>query len=132
MDKLDGLAFQENDSIAQELKLFFDSRVNKKLDPEDFSYFTRISDDNKRILVLIKMPKMKKVEKGARMEAVDLVEEFLEGRDDLRDKELYMGVKGRYTLMVIKTPTYEYSGKLGISTHLYDFYGPRENFEAKK
>ncbi len=132
LDKLDDITYHENDTIAKDLKAFFDVAVNPKIKPEDFNYLTRLSDDNKRILVLIKMPKLKKVDKDARMEAFDMVKLFLLSREDLRDKELWMAVEGKLTLMLIKTPNYEYSGTLGLSSHLYDFYGPKENFEAKK
>ena len=132
LESLDEITYHEKDTLAKDLKIFFDTLINKQIKPEDFNYLTKISDDNKRLLVLIKMPKLKKVKKDERLEAVDMVKLFMLSREDLRDKELYMAVKGQFTLMLIKTPTYEYSGKLGLREKLYDFYGPRENFEEKK
>jgi hypothetical protein len=129
MDKLDGTSFnKEEDTLAQDLKEFFELTTNEALKPENFHYFTRISDDGKRILILAQMPKLKKAEKETRSEVFDILDAWFDLHPELDGLQRYIGVKGLVTMMLIRTPDYDYNGTLGLDTHLYDFYGPASAF----
>lgn len=78
----------------------------------------------------MQMPKLKKVEKDGRAEVVSIVEAWHEESPAIADKALYLGVKGNYTWMITKVPGGEVDNSIIASKQdLYDFYGPREQFE---
>lgn len=130
-DKMEGESLtSRNDTLAEELETIFEATVNPKLKPEDFKYYTRISDDGQRLLVLMQMPKLKKVEESERTEVVGMVQTWHELNPAVKDKKLYLGVKGNFTWMITKAPGQEADNSLVASkSDLYDFYGPREQFE---
>lgn len=128
MDKMEGIAFSKEDTLAQDLKEFFELTTNEELKPENFHYLTKVSDDGKRLLILAQMPKLKKAEKETRMEVFDILDAWFALHPELDGMQRYIGVKGFMTLMLIKTPTYDYNGTLGLDSYLYDFYGPASAF----
>ncbi len=113
----------ESDSVSFKLKRIFDVFATEDIDPADFKYKTKIEGD--KALVLVQIPKLSKVEKSERGEVLKMIETIVDGQDDLKDKEKYIGVKGRVSMMLIKTPTYEKNSKLALSSKLYDFYGAK-------
>jgi hypothetical protein len=134
-DKLESpsLTKQAPDTLALELKALFNETVNPELKPREFSYHTRMSDDGQRLLVLIQMPTLKKAEKESRTEVVGIVQTWHELSPSLRSMKLYLGVKGSYTWMITKAPGQEADNSLIASeSDLYDFYGPREQFETEE
>ncbi len=131
-DKLGSVSLtgEVTDTLAEELAELFELTINDELKPREFSYHTRFSEDGERLLVLIKMPKLKKVEKSARTEVVGIVQSWHEMNPAISGKKLYLGVKGNYTYMITKAPGQEADNSLIASeSDLYDFYGPREKFE---
>jgi hypothetical protein len=76
------------------------------------------------------MPKLKKVEKTGRSEAIEMIEMITNTQADLKDKEKYIGIQGAISMMLIKTPTYEKNSKLANDSELYEFYGKKT--EIKK
>ncbi len=132
-DKLGTISLTEDkDTLAQQLAALFRVTVNEDLKPSEFSYHTRVSDDGERLLVLVKMPKLKKVEKSARTEVVGIVQSWHEMSPTIANKKLYLGVKGNYTYMITKAPGQEAENRLiAAESDLYDFYGPREKFETE-
>jgi hypothetical protein len=118
-----------NDSLETSLYSLFRKRTNADLNPRDFNYYVSISADHKRLLVLIQMPKLKEADKNHRADVVDIVEEWQQERPALRDMKLYLGVKGKYTFMITKTPGQAVTNTLLAATSdLYDFYGPASQY----
>lgn len=114
------------DSISFKIKQLFDEVVTEEINPIDFEYLTKINGN--KALVLVKMPKLKNVEKSGRSEVLEIIEMITNNQEDLKDKEKYIGVEGSISMMLIKTPTYEANSKLALTDELYDFYGTKEEF----
>ncbi|MDF1698089.1 MAG: hypothetical protein P1U56_19735 [Saprospiraceae bacterium] len=112
----------ESDSISYKIKSIFDDFANEDIDPEKFKYLTKISGE--KALVLVQIPKLRKVKKEGRMQALEMIELITDSQQAFEGKEMYIGVKGLITMMVIKTPTYEKNSRLALTSKLYDFYGP--------
>jgi hypothetical protein len=117
----------ETDSISFKIKQLFDKVVTEDINPSDFEYVTKIQGN--KALILVKMPKLKKVEKSGRSEALEMIELITNNQKDLENKEKYIGVKGAISMMLIKTPTYEKNSKLALTSELYEFYGKKEEFK---
>jgi hypothetical protein len=118
----------ESDSISFKIKELFDEMVTDKINPQDFEYLTKIQGN--KALILVKMPKLKKVEKTGRSEAIEMIEMITNTQADLKDKEKYIGVQGAISMLLIKTPTYEKNSRLAMESELYEFYGKKT--EIKK
>lgn len=111
----------ESDSISFKIKQLFDQMVTEDINPSEFEYFTKIQGN--KALILVKMPKLKKVEKSGRSEVLEMIELITNNQADLQDKEKYIGVQGAISMMLIKTPTYEKNSKLALTSELFGFYG---------
>ena len=114
----------ESDSISYQLKSMFDVFVTEELRPQSFSYFSKVEDD--KVLVLIEIPDFKHLEKSVRPELVEIVTQVLDGFEGLEGKDQYIGVKGKYNMMLVKTPTEFENGNLVSLDGIYDFYGPAQ------
>jgi hypothetical protein len=113
----------ESDSISYKIKQLFDSFATEEIDPEEFKYLTKIDGD--KALILVQIPKLRKVEKEEREIALDMVEMVTGNQEILEDKDLYIGVKGLATMILIKTPTFQDNSRLASSQELYEYYGPK-------
>ena len=120
---MDFLPTMESDSISYKIKQVFDSFATDEINPSDFKYRTRIRDN--KALILVQIPKLRNVEKEGRTEALEMIKIVTDSQKDLENKELYIGIKGLVTMMIVKTPTYEDNSKLAQTDKLYDFYGPK-------
>ncbi len=111
----------ETDSISYKIKQVFDENVADELNPEDFKYYSKVSGN--KLLVLIQIPKLKKIKKEDRIEVLNMIEMIINSDQNLKEKEKYIGVKGRFTYLLIKTPDYTGNSIVAYSDKLYDFYG---------
>lgn len=128
---LNSTTVDPSDSLALELQSYLSVLVNEELEPSEFAYHTRISDDNKRLLVLIKMPKLKKAKKESRTEIVSLIQAWQMIKPSVKNLELYLGVKGQITWMITKKPNTSAENSLvELESDLYDFYGPLSQFQT--
>jgi len=123
MQSFHRLPTMESDSISYKLKNLFDNTISSEIEPEDFEYYTKIKDN--KALILVKIPKLKKVEKKSRPQIIEMIEMITNSQHDLEGKEKYIGVHGNYNFMLLKTPTEEKNGNFIIDTPLYEFYGPK-------
>jgi len=121
--KLSASPTMETDSLSTKLKMIFDAIITDEMEPQGFSYFTKVKGD--KALILVKIPTLKGLKKSERPKAVEWIEEYAATQPDLKDKELYIGVHGKYNMMLIKTPTDEENSRLALENPLYDFYGPK-------
>ena len=117
----------ENDSISYKIKQVFDNFTTDEIDPSEFTYLTKISGD--KALVLVQIPKLRKVEKEGRSQALEMVEMITDNQQAFAGKDLYIGVKGLISMILIKTPNYEENSRLASTKELYDFYGPKPTIE---
>ncbi|MBK8388886.1 MAG: hypothetical protein IPL23_06145 [Saprospiraceae bacterium] len=108
------------DSISFKLKQAFDELTAKELKPEEIKYLTRIKED--KILILVQIPDLKKVEKEMRTEALHIIEDVTNEQADLIGKQKFIGVYGTYNMMITKTPTETLNGSLFIPDGLFDYY----------
>jgi len=113
----------ESDSISYKMKQLFDSFTTDEIKPSEFKYLTKIKED--KALILVQIPKLRKVEKEGRAQAMEIIEMIIENQKDLEGKDLYIGVKGLISMMLIKTPTYEKNSRMALTSNLYEFYGPK-------
>lgn len=126
-DKMTSSPSMESDSISYKIKQLFDQVVTEEINPAGFEYLTKIKGD--KVLILVKMPKLKNVEKSGRSEALEIIEMVANKQEDIKNKEKYIGVKGAISMMLIKTPTYEKNSKLALTSELYEFYGTKDEFK---
>jgi hypothetical protein len=117
----------ESDSISFKIKQIFDNFATEEIDPTEFKYLTKIRDD--KALVLVQIPKLRKVEKKGRAQALEMVRMITDNQQVFEGKDLYIGIKGVISMMLIKTPTYEKNSKLALTSKLYEFYGPKPAIE---
>lgn len=113
----------ESDSISFKIKKVFDSFASEEIDPTEFKYLTKISGD--KALVLVQIPKLRKVKKEGRAQALEMVEMITDNQQAFEGKDVYIGIKGLISMILIKTPTYEKNSRIALTSELYDFYGPK-------
>lgn len=117
----------ESDSISYKISQMFNVLATDEIRPSEFQYLTKIKDD--KALVLVRIPKLRKVEKESREVVMEIIESIVDNQADLADKEVYIGVKGLISMMLIKTPSFRGNSRLSSSSHLYEFYGLPEVIE---
>lgn len=113
----------ESDSISYKIKSIFDNFATDEIDPSEFKYLTKISGD--KALVLVQIPKLRKVKKEGRSQALEMIEIVTNDEPAFEGKEMYIGIKGLISMIIIKTPTYNKNSRLALTSELYDFYGPK-------
>ncbi|MDA9262137.1 hypothetical protein N9P55_00035 [bacterium] len=111
----------ETDSISFALKDILDEFVVDELQPHNFEYFSR--EDVNKALILVKIPRLRKVKKEDRFDLLDLIGNVIGALPNLENKEIYIGVEGRISIMLIDTPTAEKNGRFVSESPLYEFYG---------
>ncbi len=111
----------ESDSISFKLKYYLDNVIIAELHPEEFKYLTKIKEN--KALILVEIPKLKKVAKSERRKMLRIIEEFANSQADLKGKELYIGIQGQIFMMMIKTPIKEESKNMVSEKPLFEFYG---------
>jgi len=117
----------ETDSISFKIKEVFDAFATEEINPDEFKYLTKMKDD--KALVLVQIPKLRKVEKEGRAQAMEMVEMITNDQKAFEGKDLYIGIKGVVSMILIKTPSYEENSRLALTKELFDFYGPKPETE---
>lgn len=113
----------EADSVSFKLKQTFDKLDASMLDPSAFEYYSTV--ENNKLLVLVKVPDLKKVAQEKRVHLTNIVEKLLDRQAGLAGKERYIGVHGTLNMMMVKTPNKEDNGNIVLSSPLWDFYGAK-------
>ncbi|MBX6316065.1 MAG: hypothetical protein IRY99_24605 [Isosphaeraceae bacterium] len=97
---------------------------------DDYHVFTRATPE--KVLVLVKVPNLKKYKESARVQLVGAIADLLSERDQLQGKQLYIGVKGQLTFGAIRVPPdLVKTGSVLSASLLYDFYGPKPTASAR-
>jgi hypothetical protein len=114
----------ESDSVSYAIKEMLEGFISKELQPHRFEYYSRA--DSNQALILVKIPRLRKVRKEERLEILEMIEFVIKTTPDLDDKELYIGIEGRISILVLKTPYEQKNGRFIPESPLYEFYGPKE------
>lgn len=109
-----------DDSIASKIKDLVDENVGGEVDASENAYFSKVSGD--KILVLIKFPNLKKIDKEARPKVMGYVNKVLKNSPGVSDMDRYIGVHGKYNYMMVKTPAGFDNGNIAGRKPLYEFY----------
>lgn len=113
----------ESDTLGKQLSGLFSIAIVDELHPESFSFLTKTSGNKQ--LILIKIPDLKKVEKTAREELFGIMDQVITAIDSTHSKSIYLGVHGKFNMMMVKTPTSKDSDNIVSEDPLYDFYGEK-------
>ncbi|MGS2738198.1 zinc-ribbon domain-containing protein [Sinomicrobium sp. M5D2P17] len=112
----------KTDSISYRLKNCMDQSIYG-IDTEKIKYFSKVKED--KLLVLLKATHLKKVEASSRKELVSAVEDCLANFINSGNYQVYIGVNGRWNMVLVKTPHGDdLSGRFAKSNLLLPFYGP--------
>lgn len=117
----------ETDSISYKLKAFFNDFANEAINPSEFEFLTKTKEN--MALILVKIPNLKKVEKEGRKDVIEMIELIAESQESIKDMDKYIGVHGKYNMMMVKTPDEFANGSIVSEQGLYEFYGPKVDGE---
>jgi len=112
-----------SDSVAFKLKSLFNEFASAEVNPAEFGFLTKTKND--KVLILAKIPSLKQVQKEGREQVIELIELVAKSTESIKGKKMYIGVHGKYTMMMVKTPTVYENSNLVLDDPLYDFYGPK-------
>ncbi|HMQ62872.1 MAG TPA: hypothetical protein PKE06_19480 [Flavilitoribacter sp.] len=111
------------DSNAFLIKALFDDFISDEMDKEHFEYRSNVQDG--KILVLVKIPDLKRVKKEERGDLMDVIDTLLDLQEGVKDHERYIGIHGKYNMMLVRTPSFEDEGTIVSEEPLYGFYGEK-------
>ena len=108
------------DSVSYNLKVCVDQSI-EGIDVDKIRYYSKIKD--RKLLVLLKVGDMKKIQKESRKELVYVVEECLNSFVEMDAFETYIGVDGNWNMLLVKTPNgSDLEGKYADEKLLLPFY----------
>lgn len=117
-----------SDSAAFKLKALFNEFATEEVNPAEFGFLTKTKND--KALILAKIPSLKQVQKEGREQVIEMIELLVNSDESLKGKKIYIGVHGKYNMMMVKTPKVYENSNLVLDEALFDFYGPKSS--AKK
>ncbi|MFS4466613.1 hypothetical protein [Maribacter sp. 2210JD10-5] len=125
MDKLSRRVQRDTDSLTFSLKECVAYDIVDGIDTDEIGYFTKWNGD--KLLVLLKVNDIKKIEAKYRKELFDVIEDCM---DDINPKdsitEYYMAVEGKWNTVLVKTPTdADLGGRFADKKKLLPFYGEK-------
>lgn len=111
----------KKDSVSCAVKMYFDLAVVEELDKKNFEYFSRI--DGNKVLILVKIDDMKKIDSSVRYKFIDEIKRAAKLLSNMKGKDYYIGVRGKWNFVVIHTPLLsDTGGSFADESLLYDFY----------
>lgn len=116
----------ETDSTSFYIKECFDIMLEGKVNSKEVDYYSKSNGD--KILILIDIDDLKKVESSSRYHLIEYVTECLNMHDGYEGKQLYIGVDGMWNMVLVSTPNgSDTSGKFADEELLYPFYDQSQN-----
>lgn len=113
------------DSTAFKLKNCLNEFLVEEIHPEKIKLFTKQQDQ--KLLILLKVDNMKKVDPSERKEFINIIKDCLSLDYNYDDKELYIGVSGRWNMVLTSTPDKtDLGGRFASESILFDFYDKDE------
>ncbi|KAB2929789.1 MAG: hypothetical protein F9K24_18680 [Leptonema illini] len=120
--------YSGNTTLSENLGSFFQVYAHKDFKPEDWKVFSR--EESNRLLVIIEIPKLRKSEKGSRIELLRATESYLQD-SGYPNSRIYLAIKGHMFFGAAKTPDYEHDEFPINMEKLYDFYGEKPESETR-
>lgn len=113
----------EFDAVSLTLDNMLTMFVVEELHPEDFTYLTKVRED--QALILVNIPDLMLLENSARPEMLETVEMIVDAQETFMGMDKYYGIMGAGAqFMLIKTPTDSSYSSSANRDLLFDFYGP--------
>lgn len=110
-----------SDSIAFYLKNCLDAKLVDDLDKNAIRYATRQQGD--KLLVLVEMQDISKVEPSSRKQLIRMIERCLDHITGGRSLDYYIGVEGKWNTVLLETPeASDVDGKFADKYLLLPFY----------
>jgi hypothetical protein len=122
LQQLDEKQTGGDESLSKSLLDYLVDSINPEIEPQSFSVFTKADQD--KLLVLVKVPNLTKIEKKSRPVLLKIIEDYFQSNAEYSNKRLYIGVQGRVLLGLVKTPEQDQSKSLVLERYLYTFYAP--------
>lgn len=131
IDKLSRLVKSDTDSLTFALKECMAYDIVDGLDTNKFAYFTKV--DSTKLLVLLKAKDIKNIKAKYRYELMDVMEDCLYSTTSIAGiNEVYIGVEGKWNMVLVKTPTTsDLGGRFADKQLLLPFYGAKDTLEIK-
>ena len=117
----------ESDSVAYKLKAFFNDFANEEINPSEFEFLTKTT--NNKVLILAKIPNLKKVKKDGRKQVLEMIELIANSEESIKDMDKYIGVHGKFNMMMVKTPNDFQNSNIVSDKSLYEFYAAKPEKE---
>lgn len=114
---------KDTDSISYKLKKCIDYDV-EGIDTEKIGYYSKL--DHNKLLILLQVNDLRKTEAASRKELVFAIEDCLASFLETKGYQVYIGVNGKWNMVLVKTPVGEsMGGKFAKSNMLLPFYGEK-------
>ncbi|MCA6067438.1 zinc ribbon domain-containing protein [Chryseobacterium sp. RG1] len=116
----------ETDSTSFYIKECLDGLLQDELDKNGIGYFSK--QNGNKILIILHIDDMKKIKSSERHYMISIVKKCLELHEGYEDKELYIGIDGRWNMVLVSTPNgSDTKGKFADETLLLPFYDKPQN-----
>ena len=116
----------ETDSTSFYIKECLDGLLHDELDKNGIGYFSK--QNGNKILIILHIDDMKKIKSSERHYLISIVKKCLELHEGYEDKELYIGIDGRWNMVLVSTPNgSDTKGKFADETLLLPFYDKPQN-----
>lgn len=121
----------EVDSVSCAVKDYFKMIMTDELEQEKFEYFSKV--EGSKVLILLKIDDMKKIEPSERMQIVGFAKDAAQQLKNMEDKQYYIGVEGRWNTVLVYTPNEkDLGGRFADEKYLYEFYNNKEKARISK
>ncbi len=110
----------ENDSTSFYVKKALELDLTG-IDISGYKYHSSIKND--KVLVLVKVDNFKKIEAESRYVVVEIIKYCLEDKPGYENKKIYIGIDGKWNMLMISTPQKEdLEGKFANEDLLLEYY----------
>lgn len=120
---------KKTDSLSFYIKTCVDISI-EGIDMDQIRYYSKINED--KLLILLKVGDMKKIEPSSRKELVYAVQNCLDFITKDKKYQTYIGVDGKWNMLLVKTPQgSDLGGKFADSKLLLPFYDTKLKIKEK-
>jgi hypothetical protein len=118
-----------SDSTAFQLRNCMNEMLIEEIHPEKFEWYTAVNED--KLLILVKVDNMKKIKTSERGKLVGYIHDCLGFSDGYQDKKIYVGVEGRWNMVLSASPhRTDFGGSFADEKLLYDFYDKTKEIDT--
>lgn len=111
---------EEQDSITHLLSKFMTDFIPASSNPNNFKYFSRLSGN--KFILLVDIPWINVQPKEDQEAVIRVVPMVLDLNEDLKTKEIFVGIYGEKGISMIKTPDGEYYGSQAKQDLLMSYF----------